>query len=395
MRNFFKGSFVFLILGLFLALLPFSLPEKPVHTALEIILKLFQLFAVPLLSFSLTSSISGMRNIQELKHFGVKVLKYTLLTTQAAAFTALILFAAFRPKVVIEGSLSTNSLSFSDAILGLFPSHIFSPFIDHNVFAAILIFSILGIGALFLEKSAKEKFVRFAETGFRLFLKVFDLLVRYLLPILVLISSYELFKTLRTQSFRTVLPLVLFFSIVLGANLIQGLVTLPLLLKGKGIRPWPVLKAAIPALTVAFFAKSSSSALSRSMELSTNTLKIDERLVRFSLPLCTTINMNGCAAFIFLALMFNFTSFFGPVSWVSMILWSFAATGLAMGNASMPMGCFFLSSMVLSAFGIGDTLMAMILPFYAVLDMVESALNVWSDIVVTRLVHEDLIPVAE
>ena len=60
----------------------------------------------------------------------------------------------------------------------------------------------------------------------------------------------------------------------------------------------------LPALTVAFFAKSSSAALPVAMRSAHERLKLPQNLTQFSFPLCTTINMNACAAFILITVLF-------------------------------------------------------------------------------------------
>ena len=53
------------------------------------------------------------------------------------------------------------------------------------------------------------------------------------------------------------------------------------------------------------------------------------------------------------------------------------------------MGCYFLSSAFLVGMGVPIEIMGMILPIYAFIDMIETALNVWSDISVTTIVNKE------
>jgi Na+/H+-dicarboxylate symporter len=72
-----------------------------------------------------------------------------------------------------------------------------------------------------------------------------------------------------------------------------------------------------------------------------------------------------------------------------MVAWVFIATIAAVGNAGVPMGCFFLSTSLLASMNVPIALMGMILPFYSIIDMVETSLNVWSDVCVATVVHDD------
>ena len=54
------------------------------------------------------------------------------------------------------------------------------------------------------------------------------------------------------------------------------------------------------------------------------------------------------------------------------------------------MGCFFLAASLLASMNVPILLMGVILPFYEVLDMLETAENVWSDSCVAKMVDKDL-----
>ncbi|MBR5151803.1 MAG: dicarboxylate/amino acid:cation symporter, partial [Elusimicrobiaceae bacterium] len=73
-----------------------------------------------------------------------------------------------------------------------------------------------------------------------------------------------------------------------------------------------------------------------------------------------------------------------------LLTWIIIATVAAIGNAGVPMGCYFLAASLLSSMNVPIQLLGIILPFYTVLDMVETALNVWSDSCVATLVNKDL-----
>lgn len=117
-------------------------------------------------------------------------------------------------------------------------------------------------------------------------------------------------------------------------------------------------------------------------------LKVNPQISRFVLPLCTSINMNGCAAFIFATVIYLMQSHGIQVSYATMGIWVLVSTIAAIGNAGVPMGCFFLSVSLLSSMNVPITLMGVILPFYGLIDMLETALNVWSDACVTKVVND-------
>jgi Na+/serine symporter len=90
-----------------------------------------------------------------------------------------------------------------------------------------------------------------------------------------------------------------YLTVVFIANLVQGIVVIPLLLKAKGLSPWRIAKGAGKALLVAFFTKSSNATLPVSLKAAKDELGVRPEVAHFTLPLCTVINMNGCVAFVF------------------------------------------------------------------------------------------------
>lgn len=151
------------------------------------------------------------------------------------------------------------------------------------------------------------------------------------------------------------------------------------------------MRSMLPALSVAFFSKSSVGTLPVTMNTIEKNLQVKPSVSRFVLPLCTSINMNGCAAFIFATVIYLMQNHGMPISYGTMVLWVFVATVAAIGNAGVPMGCFFLSISLLSSMNVPIVLMGVILPFYGLIDMLETALNVWSDACVTKIVNDKAI----
>lgn len=78
------------------------------------------------------------------------------------------------------------------------------------------------------------------------------------------------------------------------------------------------------------------------------------------------------------------------ISAITMVAWIFIATIAAIGNAGVPMGCFFLSASLLTSMDVPIEILGLILPFYSFIDMIETSLNVWSDACVTKVIDEKL-----
>ena len=55
------------------------------------------------------------------------------------------------------------------------------------------------------------------------------------------------------------------------------------------------------------------------------------------------------------------------------------------------MGCYFLTLSLMSSMNVPVDLMGIILPIYAIIDMIETCVNVWSDSSVAAMTNQDLL----
>ena len=76
----------------------------------------------------------------------------------------------------------------------------------------------------------------------------------------------------------------------------------------------------------------------------------------------------------------------------SIALWILISVISAIGNAGVPMGCYFLTLSLMAGAGVPVGIMGIILPVYALIDMVETGVNVWSDSCVNAMVDKQLKP---
>jgi Na+/H+-dicarboxylate symporter len=394
------GNFLLLggmILGCLTGLADIDMVNAIATGTSELFLRLLKLVSLPIIFLAVTSTITGMKDFQEMRKMGRRVFLYTISTTLVAASVALFLYIVIDPSQVI---LSMNDLADATAsvsgqgsylafLFNIIPSNVFSAFAEGNVMGIVFVALLLSIAILFLP-SEKKVFLNQIFSGlFAAMIKITSFVIA-LMPIAIWAFMTLLVKDLQ-HNYSHISKLMLYLSCVVGANLIQGLVVLPLMLRFKKISPIKTFKGMARALTVAFFTKSSNATMPIAIQAAEKNLGVSGKIANFSLPLCSVINMNGCAAFILITVLFvstvnGFT--FGIMDFVG---WIFLATFAAIGNAGVPMGCFFLTSAFLVGMDIPLYMMGLILPFYTIIDMIETTLNVWSDVCITVSVDKDLL----
>ena len=126
------------------------------------------------------------------------------------------------------------------------------------------------------------------------------------------------------------------------------------------------------------------------MESAEDNLKVRPETSRFVLPICCTINMNGCAAFILVTSLFVMQNGGTPLTFTTILLWILISVISAIGNAGVPMGCYFLSLSLMAGVGAPIGILGIILPIYTIIDMIETGVNVWSDACVCSIVDKEL-----
>jgi Na+/H+-dicarboxylate symporter len=365
---------------------------KVAEASSEIFIRLLKLISLPIIFLSIVSTASGMESATEIRSLGGKVVKYTLLTTVIAASVALAMFVIINPvqepvDLAAAQTVSKTQESYFNHLFNLIPSNIVKPFYDNNVMGVLFIAMFLSLAIIALPDENRKVLHSFFASLYAAVMKLTTWIV-ILMPIAIWAFITLFMKDLRSE--LEMKSLAFYLIAVIAANLIQGFLVLPMLLKSKGISPIRMAKGMYPALSVAFFTKSSNAALPMAMKCAEENLKISRKVAGFSLPLCTTINMNGCAAFILITVLFVSMSHGMTFTPLEMILWIFVSTLAAVGNAGVPMGCYFLATAFLTAMNVPVTILGVILPFYTIIDMVETAVNVWSDSCVAALVDKDL-----
>lgn len=268
--------------------------------------RLFQLLAVPTIVLAVITTLSTLGGQKDSGRIFRTALKYTILTTVAAAAVGLVLYIIVAPGNLpsnlinkigdVSQSIGVAETSYTEHFLSVVPNNIVRPFLEGNVLSLILIAFAVGIA----------------------------------------------------------------------------------------------LSKMMPAVLMALFTKSSAATLPVTMYTSERRLGVSSKVARFVLPICTTINMNGCATFILVTSLFVMQNGGIELTIPTMLLWLLLSVVSAIGNAGVPMGCFFLNLSLMTGIGAPVAIMGIILPVYTIIDMIETAENVWSDSCVAAMTDHDL-----
>ena len=367
--------------------------------------RLFQLLAVPTIVLAVITTFATFGSKGSGRIFG-RTLIYTLLTTFAAAAVGAILYVLVAPSNLPQlGEANVAEMLPEEAqkllpqsgevgwglhIFSVIPNNIIKPFLEGNVLTLLLLAFAIGIGLSKLPESENKAVIVKGLLGLQdlLFLLIRGLI--WTLPLGIVAFSAQL--SAQVSAGVVADSIGKYVLVVLGGNVIQFFVVLPLFLIARGFNPIHVLGKMMPAVLMALFTKSSAATLPVTMESAENRLGVRKDIARFVLPICTTINMNGCAAFILVTSLFVMQNGGTTLTFGTILLWLIISVISAVGNAGVPMGCFFLTLSLMSGIGAPVAILGIILPIYTIIDMVETAENVWSDSCVCAMTNHDLSP---
>ena len=383
-----------LLIGALLGLVPGRGVDAVCGFIATVYTRLFQFLAVPTVALAITTTLISFGRQRSTREIFTHTITYTLLTTLAASLVGLGLYLWISPDnlpaelISSVGESSSGEASFYDHIISVIPNNIVQPFLSGNVLSILLISVAVGLALAYMGDSDRKDVLVKGIEGLQ---EVFYTLIKALIWTLPLgIAAFA--EQLASQLSGGIIlgSLGKYTAVILIGNALQFFVVLPLFLIARGINPLKVLKAMSPAVMMALFTKSSAATLPVTLQSAENRLGVNPKVSKFVLPICTTINMNGCAAFILVSSLFVMRNGGIDLSIWAMLLWVLISVIAAVGNAGVPMGCFFLTVSLMTGIGAPVAVMGLILPIYTIIDMVETAENVWSDSCVCSMVDKDL-----
>jgi len=384
-----------LVIGAILGLVGINWIDETATFLANIYTRLFQLVAVPTIVLAVTTTLATLSSKGTGRIFA-HTLSYTLLTTTAAAIVGALLYVTIAPENIpqsllteAEGSVEASAEvvkqeGYLGHILSVIPNNIVRPLLDGNVLSLLLLAFAIGLGLARLPESENKQAVMRLLLGLQeLLFQLIHALI-WALPLGIAAFAAQLSAQLSAGIIAD--SLGKYVLVVLLGNSLQFFIVLPLFLVARGLNPIKVLRAMSPAVLMALFTKSSAATLPITMQSAEQRLGVTPGIARFVLPICTTINMNGCAAFILVTSLFVMQQGGTPITLPTILLWILISVISAVGNAGVPMGCYFLTLSLMSGIGAPIAVLGLILPIYTIIDMIETAENVWSDSCVCAIV---------
>jgi Na+/H+-dicarboxylate symporter len=186
-------------------------------------------------------------------------------------------------------------------------------------------------------------------------------------------------KTVTSTGLDAFGPLLWFFFTVVIALFLHTFVSLALVLKAAGVNPLKHYRVMAPVMLTAFSTASSSATLPMTMEIVEKGAGVSKKTTSFTLPLGATINMDGTALYECVAAMFIAQAYGLQLGFIEQFTIVLVALLTSIGVAGIPAASLVAITVILAAIGLPLEGIGLLLVTDRVLDMLRTAVNVFSD----------------
>jgi Na+/H+-dicarboxylate symporter len=353
----------------------------------DLFVRLIRMIVVPLVFVSIVAGVAGMGDPRRLGAIGSKTLFLYLLTTAIAVGVGMGMGLLFGPGEGVTFSGVTpeavgTAPPVREQLLGIVPVNPVQALANGDILAVIF-FSFL-VGAAILALGEKADPIR----------TLFDAGVEVVLHITRLVMEVAPFGVFALMAWvMGTSGLSIFYNIfLLAAALLLGCILHVFLVHGgliriaAGLPVWPFFRDILDAVLVAFSTSSSAATLPVSMRVAEKNLGVSHTVASTTLPLGTTVSMDGTALYIGLLAMFTAQAFGIELTLTEYLLAGLTTILVSVGTAPVPSASLFMLAAVLTALGASPEQTALVvgfvLPFDRLLDMTRTVANVTSDLAV-------------
>jgi len=348
-----------------------------------VFLRALRMIIVPLIVSSIISGVTSIGSAENLGRMGLKTFTYYVVTSLLAIVTGLFMVNIIQPgvgtEIVLQAApeqLAANAKRLGDTILGIIPVNPLAAMVNGEMLPTIFFSLLFGFFITQAPSPYKQQLTDFFQGIFEVMMKLTHFIIRFTpIGVFALMS-----KTIAQTGFDVILPLASYMATVVSALLIHAVITLPVLLYlVAGVNPLAHAKAMSAALLTAFSTSSSSATLPLTIECVEENAGASNKTSSFVLPLGATINMDGTALYECVAAMFIAQVYGIDLSFGQQVVVVFTALLASIGAAGIPMAGLVMITVILSAVGLPLEGVGLILAVDRVLDMMRTAVNVWSD----------------
>jgi len=379
-------SLITMVLGLTIGLF---FPKTVLYFAPvgDIFIRLIRMLIVPLILFGIINSISNFNSIKKLREIGGKTMFFYILTLFIAATIGLLIanlfFFNLSPLLSETDSSTAVIPTFWSILTNFFPQNIFESMTNSNIIQIIIFAVFFGISMILTEDKA---------TPLKKVIISINTIMYKMISIIILITPLGIFALMANTTvqygFNIFGILLKYVLAIYTAHICLILILyLPLIKFCSRIRIKKFFVSIYKVLIVAFTTSSSSATMPLTMKTLKEDLNISEDIVDLTLPLGTTINMNGAIIFLTATIIFISNVSGIHLSILQQIGVIFYAIIVSIAVPGIPGGGLVLVTTLTASFGLPINYIGIIGGAYRIIDMGDTAVNVLGNIICTTIIN--------
>ena len=355
-----------------------------------IFLKVLKMLVVPIVFCSLICGVCNLNDFSSLGRISIKTISLYILTTSIAISVALSIASILDPGVTQIHSIPNKAIEITDApkisdvVVNIIPQNPFKALVDGNMLQVIFFALLLGSSI----SLCKEK----GKAAGNFFISLNEVILQTL-QIVMIVAPIGIFcliaNTFASQGIEMIIELAKYFLTVVFVLMIHMFVVYGSLTKLlTQISPINFYKKIKESIFFAFSTASSSATIPVTMKNVTENLNVKKKVASFTVPLGSTINMDGTAIMQGVA-----TVFIANIYSQSLVLSDFltiiiTATLASIGTAGVPGVGLIMLGMVLNQVGLPLEGIAIVMGVDRFLDMLRTSVNVTGDAMVSLIINE-------
>ncbi len=354
-------------------------------------LNALKMLVVPVVFFSISTSVAGISNIREYGRIGMKVLLFYTCTSFLAILVGYLIYQVLQPgaNVVLDlssfsySSDGTTGISVLDTIVNIIPTSFIGALTGTDMLQIIFLAILTGVAANLMDNGGDRQ--RLAEVlGLcnRLFLKIASLVMKTI-PLATFCAMTLLVLSIDTSMILALLKLIL--GMIVGGLCmlcIYGLLVLVFLRRN----PATFFRKCLPNFISFVTFCSTSAVMPQSLDTCSKRLGISPKISSFSMPLGSTINMDGACVYLTLSVLFLAALYQVPLTPDVLLKLAFTIVILSMGAPPISGAGFICLSILVQQIGIPIESLGILMGIDQIMSMCRTLINGAGDFTGTTVV---------
>lgn len=321
--------------------------EGIVSPLLSSLMNLIVTLTVFMIFISIVSSICAIEDITMLTNVGSTILKRFFALDLCIIALTMAVSLIFFPVLSIDDENSIKLEKIVDLLLSIIPTNILAAFLEGHVLQVAIMAFVVGICIATIRNRISNIKTFFTELNILVFNVV--QLAFSVIPIAIFLC---VFKTLMMSALSDFLKV---WQLIVAELIIYAIIISILLIRlsfKTGISTTDFLKKIYPATLVSFATGSSVASLPKTLEVSKNELRIEEKLCNFWIPLSIVLFSPSKLIQLTIAGFYVITSSDGSMSLMDPFVITFLAMQLSMATPNAAGGIAASFSIMLTELGL-------------------------------------------